>query len=262
MWAHPRSRGENASQVPPLLRDGGSSPLTRGKLRAPQLRAADPRLIPAHAGKTRTDSRCCSARRAHPRSRGENDTGFTAEQVAEGSSPLTRGKLLSCSDGSQSARLIPAHAGKTGRGHTPTARAGAHPRSRGENGLGLRTTRNTLGSSPLTRGKHPTPPRRVGERGLIPAHAGKTRGLRQSTDGAWAHPRSRGENYGVEIELAPGYGSSPLTRGKRPGLGLVLRRPGLIPAHAGKTPYVATVSRAPSGSSPLTRGKRSCGTHR
>ena len=29
--AHPHSRGENASSFPPLLRDGGSSPLTRGK---------------------------------------------------------------------------------------------------------------------------------------------------------------------------------------------------------------------------------------
>ena len=29
---------------------------------------------------------------AHPRVGGENDTGFTAEQVAEGSSPRGRGK--------------------------------------------------------------------------------------------------------------------------------------------------------------------------
>ena len=50
--AHPRSRGENKDGVLKSMSIGGSSPLTRGKLRdTAESRAADG-LIPAHAGKT------------------------------------------------------------------------------------------------------------------------------------------------------------------------------------------------------------------
>ena len=53
-WAHPHSRGENAA---PFGADGcneGSSPLTRGKPRAQATLRAGRRLIPTHAGKTRS----------------------------------------------------------------------------------------------------------------------------------------------------------------------------------------------------------------
>ena len=41
------------------------------------------RLIPAHAGKTANGHPFCALARAHPRSRGENDSGYQPEQVAE-----------------------------------------------------------------------------------------------------------------------------------------------------------------------------------
>ena len=50
------------------------------------------------------------------------------------------------------------------------------------------------GSSPLTRGKPELPEDIAGVVGLIPAHAGKTAGGPRRGRGAWAHPRSRGEN--------------------------------------------------------------------
>ena len=50
--------------------------------------------------------------------------------------------------------LIPAHAGKTSVQSTRTRFITAHPRSRGENIDLVRATHYTLGSSPLTRGKH------------------------------------------------------------------------------------------------------------
>ena len=50
----------------------------------------------------------------------------------------------------------------------------AHPRSRGENLMGLATTLLTEGSSPLTRGKRLERAAHPGCHGLIPAHAGKT----------------------------------------------------------------------------------------
>ena len=111
--AHPRSRGENPGQLGTGIVGAGSSPLTRGKPIVNVVQRLAGRLIPTHAGKT---ARSCARRRsrsAHPRSRGENDTGFTAEQVAEGSSPLTRGKHELDFRSGLAERLIPAHAGKT-----------------------------------------------------------------------------------------------------------------------------------------------------
>ena len=192
-----------------------------------------------------------------------------------GSSPLTRGKPHKLQGERKAQRLIPAHAGKTLSPSTANSSRWAHPRSRGENWSGVWTGIQTMGSSPLTRGKQAVEAEAlVGER-LIPAHAGKTSTPLLGPATGKAHPRSRGENYGVEIELFDGYGSSPLTRGKR-GLG-GLRRRGcrLIPAHAGKTRTSAITCRPskahprsrgenqgsapwlndPPGSSPLTRGK-------
>ena len=132
-----------------------------------------------------------------------------------------------------------------------------------------------MGSSPLTRGKHNRARRAGVEVGLIPAHAGKTRGTGASRPGAGAHPRSRGENSMLKDRLRYEDGSSPLTRGKQAGGLPPLGAVGLIPAHAGKTlgrhqdldqqrahprsrgengfPQYRSVPG--TGSSPLTRGK-------
>ena len=50
---------------------------------------------------------------AHPRSRGENVADVRVARSAEGSSPLTRGKLMSAITQPVGMGLIPAHAGKT-----------------------------------------------------------------------------------------------------------------------------------------------------
>ena len=194
---------------------------------------------------------------------------------AAGSSPLTRGKLLVGGLVDAGAGLIPAHAGKTLSVMSVMGVCPAHPRSRGENTANPCATHLSTGSSPLTRGKRA----RVGDQGsddrLIPAHAGKTARVSLSHYACPAHPRSRGENtrYG---SVPPGpTGSSPLTRGKRPPRDADPGGPGLIPAHAGKTPSVRTAQYSPPahprsrgenarssrmfvrrrGSSPLTRGK-------
>ena len=156
------------------MHDGGSSPLTRGKL---------------------IESR-------------------TVTPPCVGSSPLTRGKrrvvmgLPSCSG------LIPAHAGKTStRGSRPVALR-AHPRSRGENVPSRCPALMPLGSSPLTRGKRGLAHARAEGRGLIPAHAGKTSSMLSQLQPSRAHPRSRGENTLSSARGMPCLGSSPLTRGK------------------------------------------------
>ena len=151
----------------------------------------------------------------------------------------------------------------------------AHPRSRGENhGLpppGWPVT----GSSPLTRGKPRAARPRAHWRGLIPAHAGKTRMRPRSRAVRRAHPRSRGENSSLVATPTSAAGSSPLTRGKLQATGRAQTGGGLIPAHAGKTersrpprrrcrahprsrgenPTLRRSAASWSGSSPLTRGK-------
>ena len=233
--AHPRSRGENASDGVGLGWPGGSSPLTRGKLTVIVSLLIRMGLIPAHAGKTARTHTSPAPKRAHPRSRGENNFEINPGWQALGSSPLTRGKPNDTSTVAHNTRLIPAHAGKTHALVVSHRSPGAHPRSRGENHRMKSVAASLMGSSPLTRGKLLRRDNRRHVRGLIPAHAGKTIRRTRSRTKVGAHPRSRGENGHGRGEPVNQAGSSPLTRGKRVDEQAANVRPGLIPAHAGKT---------------------------
>ena len=151
--AHPRSRGENVSDVNVCAVSAGSSPLTRGKRVAVAVAAEAPGLIPAHAGKTSAFDAVRSARAAHPRSRGENQLSDGERLGGHGSSPLTRGKPSRPRPRLRGRRLIPAHAGKTRSIRCMAFCGPAHPRSRGENIIMTKIKRLVSGSSPLTRGK-------------------------------------------------------------------------------------------------------------
>ena len=194
VWAHPRSRGENLTGAEDQLVSLGSSPLTRGKHLNPRRAQAKAGLIPAHAGKTRTEYVVRATLMAHPRSRGENSGGHLSGYGWRGSSPLTRGKLGVLDAAAVPDRLIPAHAGKTRSRHPRAGPSGAHPRSRGENSPDEIVLIVPSGSSPLTRGKRAVQFTEGSATGLIPAHAGKTAHRRPCRCSAWAHPRSRGEN--------------------------------------------------------------------
>ena len=193
----------------------GSSPLTRGKHIEARLNIAFVGLIPAHAGKTCRPLTLRSALGAHPRSRGENARAAAADDVDGGSSPLTRGKRRRSHRLRTTARLIPAHAGKTASCLLATSWAPAHPRSRGENLTPMPRMSRISGSSPLTRGKQLIVKHSRERGGLIPAHAGKTTVADSRAERTWAHPRSRGENYNFAHQPAALVGSSPLTRGKQ-----------------------------------------------
>ena len=111
----------------------------------------------------------------------------------------------------------------------------AHPRACGENFPCPWIVSSLAGSSPRMRGKRSSLRSNLMEDGLIPAHAGKTRGEGEKGARERAHPRACGENDGDSVCLQFGVGSSPRMRGKprpsaRTGTG-----GGLIPAHAGKT---------------------------
>ena len=157
-----------------FLGRSGSSPLTRGKLTRSYAARIQRRLIPAHAGKTRTMRAARVSAAAHPRSRGENSFRPITILSPAGSSPLTRGKPSTWTGRPSPRRLIPAHAGKTQSfGRTRRGRP-AHPRSRGENEIQGAVGQSLSGSSPLTRGKPPGSSLSPRRRWLIPAHAGKT----------------------------------------------------------------------------------------
>ena len=178
--AHPRSRGENISPIECMRSRMGSSPLTRGKRQEARVVVFGPRLIPAHAGKTREGHGRGRRTWAHPRSRGENSISGLIVDRATGSSPLTRGKHVPLDQRPLLRGLIPAHAGKTLNRSKASRTVWAHPRSRGENLAAARTVRSSPGSSPLTRGKQtPAIPGFLSS-GLIPAHAGKTLSYRLS----------------------------------------------------------------------------------
>ena len=152
----------------------------------------------------------------------------------------------------------------------------AHPRSRGENRKTALAWARRGGSSPLTRGKRVCPSAGWKDKGLIPAHAGKTCAPLARASARWAHPRSRGENFWLHCRHVTRAGSSPLTRGKLLALINIDPARGLIPAHAGKTGELFArvprweahprsrgenrrrrcVKASVAGSSPLTRGKR------
>ena len=275
-WAHPRSRGENTFKNRVASHRLGSSPLTRGKplmvfisvflsVAHPRSRGENPPRWGAHAPAP-----------AHPRSRGENLLQSDALHQSCGSSPLTRGKRSVCKDERAMTGLIPAHAGKTVGQCTRRTGVPAHPRSRGENAPTGRPRPSGPGSSPLTRGKRARRAWSFCPLGLIPAHAGKTRGQESRHEGSPAHPRSRGENQAAKPLGRKDLGSSTLTRGKLPEAHRLLGGKRLIPAHAGKTratrrtryrmrahprsrgenPSAAAAPASTCGSSPLTRGKR------
>ena len=255
--AHPRAGGENNARRGMKYRGAGSSPRGRGKRGGGHVRPF-----------------CVWA---HPRAGGENTATLIRADDKTGSSPRGRGKLHPIPDPDNGRGLIPARAGKTNH---PTGRGSvrrAHPRAGGENAYLRKILMNASGSSPRGRGK-----RRSGYQihyagGLIPARAGKTPLLASSRTRKRAHPRAGGENSDPAYGRALSMGSSPRGRGKRPGRCVLLRRPGLIPARAGKTvPLMAVTFVAAAhpraggenvnrvrtahytlGSSPRGRGKRS-----
>ena len=113
-WAHPRVCGENTRLELARVFEEGSSPRVRGKLLMLNTLCLNPRLIPACAGKTKTEARVQIGYGAHPRVCGENSGGRAPVWKRAGSSPRVRGKRLFQVAGHLYSRLIPACAGKTG----------------------------------------------------------------------------------------------------------------------------------------------------
>ena len=111
--AHPRSRGEHASNAEFTAPTTGSSPLARGTLALPWLLVRGLGLTPARAGNTTVFDIYSQNDRAHPRSRGEHRLPLNTVYEDMGSSPLARGTLVKSAMKNDDSGLIPARAGNT-----------------------------------------------------------------------------------------------------------------------------------------------------
>mgnify|MGYP006887191738 CR=1 FL=1 len=88
------------------------------------------------------------------------------------------------------------------------------------------------------RGKQITDKRGKARRRITPAHAGKTVHNGTSVRVRPDHPRACGENRISIVKTKPAIGSPPRMRGKLFISLLVLSRPRITPAHAGKTKQI------------------------
>ena len=132
-------------------------------------------------------------------------------------------------------RIIPAYAGSTGSGTSPTGSPWDHPRIRGEHDFDLEAIVDDLGSSPHTRGApFGVVSLRVAFR-IIPAYAGSTRCFLRASQSIWDHPRIRGEHRRGVARIVRLRGSSPHTRGAHREGPVGAGRARIIPAYAGST---------------------------
>ena len=110
---HPRACGENVHRVDSLCRRVGSPPRMRGKRISKDAQRRERRITPAHAGKTLSIDIVSITCTDHPRACGENDIYLRGSMRFRGSPPRMRGKLSPQGISAYTARITPAHAGKT-----------------------------------------------------------------------------------------------------------------------------------------------------
>ena len=149
---HPRPRGEHRALCPQTQYWFGSSPPTRGTPKPPLVNHLINRFIPAHAGNTSRPEYSETPAPVHPRPRGEHGARVYFPPSIAGSSPPTRGTLVSHFLPLFCVRFIPAHAGNTRRIFLFVIVRPVHPRPRGEHLPSFFRKSIDDGSSPPTRG--------------------------------------------------------------------------------------------------------------
>ena len=212
----------------------GPSPRVRGSRRLPRAVAVLVGSIPACAGKPIGAGGGSSVAGVHPRVCGEAPATCPTCPTMRGPSPRVRGSLGDAVDATTRARSIPACAGKPGSGRRACVCRGVHPRVCGEALERQPTRKGFIGPSPRVRGSRHHGDQVRGERGSIPACAGKPASEPSMRRCSRVHPRVCGEArlMGKQEDKAPG--PSPRVRGSPADVGSVRRGQGSIPACAGK----------------------------
>ena len=146
-----------------------------------------------------------------------------------------RGKQIEAAPHGERDGITPAHAGKTQWYELRHHRRRDHPRACGENSPWLLFDKGIRGSPPRMRGKLCAVSSDCADFGITPAHAGKTPSRDFGPFLAGDHPRACGENTPLTREKPAQRGSPPRMRGKPGFVDEGAHRPGITPAHAGKT---------------------------
>ena len=166
----------------------------RGKRDVGHAQVHDGRIIPAHAGQTRSARSPAKPPPDHPRACGANNTGPAQAASDIGSSPRMRGKPMAEIERQAAMRIIPAHAGQTS-GHPAWSVPGTdHPRACGANAQWSFGRRLQVGSSPRMRGKLGVTSESTAQQRIIPAHAGQTATTAKPCGIRSDHPRACGAN--------------------------------------------------------------------
>ena len=166
----------------------------RGTLQHPCHDSQKRGIIPAHAGNTVKAGGTFSYYGDHPRACGEHRFFCPCFLAPWGSSPRMRGTPCARGLMAEHTGIIPAHAGNTLESRVEDLENRDHPRACGEHTLGHQRAPLLLGSSPRMRGTRYL--RAVNRRidGIIPAHAGNTRGGGSFCQEDGDHPRACGEH--------------------------------------------------------------------
>ena len=235
----------------------GSSPLARGLRQSVTVSKRGDGIIPARAGFTRLDASSTSHEPDHPRSRGVYRDCPCPLPFPCGSSPLARGLLGRIELVRDLLGIIPARAGFTGlRGGARLPRPD-HPRSRGVYAATSKSVMIDSGSSPLARGLLRCQRRALLRHGIIPARAGFTGRPASHRLTETDHPRSRGVYNTTTTSTSWLPGSSPLARGLRFLVFVLVGALGIIPARAGFT-CRDSMTRSWAADHPRSRGVYMC----
>ncbi len=191
------------------------------------------RTIPAGAGSRLRPARRVDGVRDHPRGRGEQAGGESADDEDEGPSPRARGAGHRVDAVRAVLGTIPAGAGSSRCSGVRSCGGGDHPRGRGEQACSRFLYVLPLGPSPRARGAVHRAAGAGRGRGTIPAGAGSRSRTRRSPCPPWDHPRGRGEQDGDDGGDDGDGGPSPRARGAVDRGVVVLRQGGTIPAGAG-----------------------------
>ena len=253
----------------------------RGKPVPEERRRRITRIIPAHAGQTRSRTSGTRWPPDHPRACGANKIDHADGGVQVGSSPRMRGKPLIRIPVGLEVRIIPAHAGQTPCAVRPRPWWPDHPRACGANfgTLGVRVhltlpaigfQQQVLGHVDTDRGGHRAPSLVRANTTYVPGSTSMARAVNTpaGVNACTLPPATR-------RHLSSATGSSPRMRGKRAGKPDPQSRQRIIPAHAGQTLVLkssprlradhpracgangrrVTLNPPESGSSPRMRGK-------
>ncbi len=276
----PRVRGEAVCASLNVPGPPGRSPRARGSHIQHLRQLHRLRSIPACAGKPAYLVYSGSLSGVDPRVRGEAIFRRDCRICGAGRSPRARG---SPSDGFADRRLagsIPACAGKPKTTSTLPRLTMVDPRVRGEAFLSGLKLRGREGRSPRARGSLRKRQNPTGQKGSIPACAGKPPRSHPRSTAPEVDPRVRGEARVCANGAGHHQGRSPRARGSPRDVARVHEGPRSIPACAGKPagmhhrrcslrvdPRVrgeAAISRCPAGAprgrSPRARGSRPRGT--